>query len=184
MTAMGVYQPGHSVLHRLPIGVKLIGLAVLIIFISIWVNSLARLGVAAAIVAAVYLLGAIRPRAATTQLRPVLWTIGFIFILQLILTNWQRALVVCGILLASVALAIAVTLTTRTVDMLASINRMLSPLRLVGVRTDRLALGFALAIRAIPLMVELVRQVEEARHARNLPLRASTMVTPLVISAL
>ncbi|MFW0788472.1 energy-coupling factor transporter transmembrane component T family protein [Gordonia sp. CPCC 205333] len=184
MTAMGIYQPGHSVLHRLPVGAKLLGLAALIIFLSVWVNTAARLGVAAGIVVAVFILGWIKPKVAIAQLLPLLWTVGFIFVLQLIFTNWQRALVVCGVLLSSVALAIAVTLTTRTVDMLAWINWVLSPLRLVGVRTEQLALGFALAIRAIPLMVELVRQVEEARHARNLPLRASTMVTPLVISAL
>ncbi|NMO03623.1 energy-coupling factor transporter transmembrane protein EcfT [Gordonia sp. TBRC 11910] len=184
MTAMGVYQPGHSVLHRLPVGVKLLGLASIIVFLSFWVTSVARLGVAAGVVVGVYLLGWIKPRIAVSQLIPVLWTIAVLFVLQVILTDWQRALVVCGVLLASVMLAVAVTLTTRTVDVLAWINRTLSPLRLIGVRTDQLALGFALAIRAIPLMVELVRQVEEARHARNLPLRSATMLTPLVISAL
>lgn len=184
MTAMGVYQPGSSVLHRAPVGVKLLGLTSLIVFISVWVDDVARLPVALGVVVVVYLLGWINPRTAAAQLRPVLWSIGFIFALQLILTSWQRALVVCGVLAASVALAVAVTLSTRTVDMLEWINWALRPLRLVGVRTEQLALGFALAIRAIPLMVELVRQVEEARQARNLPFRATTVVTPLVISAL
>lgn len=184
MTAMGVYRPGTSPLHRLPVGVKLFGLAALIVFVSVWVNSVQRLPIAVGIVVVVYLLGWISPRKAAAQLRPVLWSIGFIFVVQLVLTSWQRALVVCGVLAVSVALAIAVTLSTRTVDMLEWINRALRPLRKVGVRTEQLAIGFALAIRAIPLMVELVRQVEEARQARNLPLRATTVVTPLVISAL
>lgn len=184
MTALGVYRPGTSPLHRAPVSVKLFGMAVAIVAMAAWVTTVPRLGAAVALVVVVFAAGGIGPRAALAQLRAALWVVGLIFVFQLIITDWQRAVVVCAVLLASIGLAIAVTLTTRTVDIISSVERGLTPLRRVGVRTEQIALALALAIRAIPLLIELVRQVEEARQARNLPLRASTMLTPLVVAAL
>lgn len=184
MTTLGVFRPGHSLLHRLPAGLKLFILAVTILLIGLFVRTPWALGGTALGVIAVYALGRIGPREAWRQLRPMIWVLLFIFVFQVVFTDWPRALVVCGVLAASVALAAAVSLTTRTTDMLDAIMYGLSPLRHIGVRVDQLALALALAIRSIPLMVEVVGQVDEARKARGLRPGARILVAPIVVEAL
>ncbi len=155
----------------MPAGAKLLGLGLLIIAMTVWVDSPARLGVAAGIV----LVGALSARlnvwALIRQLRQVLWVVGFIFALQIVLTDWRRALVVCGVLLLAVALAAMVTLTTRTTDMLDSATRAMTPLARFGFPVRQVAIALALTIRSIPLLLEIFRQVDVgtsgARAARQ-----------------
>ncbi len=184
MTVLGVYQPGSSLLHRLPAGVKLVALGIAIIVISVTVRSVQALGWATLPVAAVFALAGIGPVTAARQLRPMLWILVFIFVFQWIFTDWQRALVVCGVLALSVALAAVVTLTTTITAMLDTIVAALNPLRRFGVPVDHIAIALALTIRCIPLMVEIVGQVDEARKARGLRPGPRILVAPVVIAAL
>lgn len=184
MTVLGVYQPGTSVLHRLPAGVKLVGLGALIALMSVLVDSPATLGVAAVGVLAVAATAGMRVKTVVAQLRPVLWVVVFIFVFQLLFTDWRRALVVCGTLLLAVSLAAVVTSSTRTTDMLAAMTRGMRPLARIGFPVEQVALGLALAIRSIPVMIETVRQVEEARRARGLRFSPRIVVAPVVVAAL
>jgi biotin transport system permease protein len=184
VTVLGVYRPGRSPLHRLPAGVKLVALGGLIALMSVVVDTPAQLGVATAGVVAVLAAAGMGPRTVVTQLRPVFWVVVVIFGFQLLFTDWRRALVVCGVLVLSVALAAAVTFSTRTTDMLAAMTRAVRPLGRIGFPVEQVALALALTIRAIPLMVEAVRQVDEARRARGLRLTPRIVVAPVVIAAL
>ncbi|MFC9980612.1 energy-coupling factor transporter transmembrane component T family protein [Gordonia sp. NPDC127522] len=184
MNVLGVYRPGNTLLHRLPAGVKFVAMGVVILVLSLTVRSLTALGIATAGVAVVYALAGIGPREAWRQLRPLMWLLLFIFAFQVVFTDWRRAVVVCGVLALSVALAAVVSLTTRTTDMLDTIVRALGPLRRLGVRVDLIALALALTIRAIPLMVEVVREVDEARKARGLRPGPRILVAPVVLAAL
>ena len=60
----------------------------------------------------------------------------------------------------------------------------MSPLRRVGVPVEVLAMALALAIRSIPLLVEIIRQVDEARQARGLRPGPRILVAPIVLAAL
>lgn len=184
MTTLGIYRPGRSILHRLPAGLKLAALAVAILVIGLFVRTPLTLAGTLVGVVAVYAIAGIGPREAWRQLRPMLWVLAFIFTFQVVFTDWRRALVVCGVLAVSVALAAAVSLTTRTTDMLDALLRALKPLQRWGVRIDRIALTLALAVRSIPMMVAVVGQVDEARKARGLRPGARILVAPVVIEAL
>ena len=184
MNPLGTYRPGNSLLHRASPGVKLLGLAAGILVITLCVRTLPALGIAAVAVVAVYALAGIGPATAWRQFRPTLWILLFVFIFQVIFTDWRRAVLVCGILALSVLLAAVVSLTTRTTDMLDSLTRAMSPLSKLGVRTDLIAISLALTIRTIPLIVEIAGQVDEARRARGLRPGARILVAPIVIAAL
>ncbi|ANW66761.1 cobalt ABC transporter [Mycobacterium sp. djl-10] len=184
MTVLGSYHPGATVLHRSPAGLKLLGLGAAITLMSVVVDTPLRLAVAAATVAAAVLMSRIGFRVLAAQLRPVLWVVVFVFGFQMLFTDWRRALVVCGILLLSVALAAVVTATTRTTEMLAAITGALRPLVRFGFPVDQVALALALTIRAIPLMIETLAQVEEARRARGLRFSPRVVVAPVVVAAL
>ncbi|MBD0863880.1 energy-coupling factor transporter transmembrane protein EcfT [Gordonia sp. zg691] len=184
MNVLGVYRPGNTVLHRLPAGFKFLAMGVLILVLSLTVRTVPALGIATVGVAVIYALGGIGPRDAWRQLRPLMWLLVFIFAFQVIFTDWRRAVVICGVLALSVALATVVTLTTRTTDMLDTIVAALGPLQRFGIRIDLIAIALALTIRAIPLMVEVVREVDEARKARGLRPGPRILVAPVVLAAL
>ncbi|MEZ0341030.1 CbiQ family ECF transporter T component [Mycobacterium sp. pV006] len=184
MTVLGEYRPGRSWLHRLPAGTKLLGLGVLIVAITVVVDTPVRLGVAAAVVTLAVVSARLSPRVVIGQLRQVFWVVGFIFVLQVLLTDWQRALVVCGVLLLAVCLAVLVTLTTRTTDMLEAATRAMAPLARFGFPVRQVAIALALTIRSIPLLVEIIRQVDEARRARGLRISPRVVVVPVLVAAL
>ncbi len=181
---IGLYRPGTSFLHRLPAGVKLLLLITSIVTATVVVRTPIQVGIVAALVAALFLLARIPVKVALAQLRPIIWMLLIIGIFQVIITSPARAVVVCGVLLISVALAALVTLTTRVTDMLDTVTRALGPLRRFGVDPDRIGLMLALAIRCIPILATIVHEVAEARKARGLQWSMTALVTPVLVRAL
>jgi biotin transport system permease protein len=86
--------------------------------------------------------------------------------------------------LLTVAIASLVTLTTRVSEMLDVCQRLLRPFRRFGVDPDRVGLVLALAIRCIPLLVDIVSAVSDARKARGKGFSLRAMAAPAVVRAL
>lgn len=181
---IGLYHPGHSILHRLPAWIKLPLLLVSIVAATVWLRTPTQVLIAAVAVGALFAVARIPWRTALAQLRPVLWMLLVIAVFQVLITSPERAVVVCGVLLISVAAAALVTLTTRVGDMLDAVTRALGPLRRFGVDPDRLGLLLALAIRCVPLLAGIVHEVAEARRARGLEWSMTALVTPVLVRAL
>ncbi len=180
---IGLYQPGTSLLHRMPAGGKLLAMLLAIVGIVL-LNAPWQLGVASLVVVAGFALARIPARVAWSQLWPMRWFLLFIAIFQVIFTGWDRALMTCGTLLLTVAIAALITLTTRVTEMLDVCQRLLRPLRRFGVDPDRAGLVLALTIRCIPLMVEIVGAVSQARKARGAGFSLRALVVPSVVRAL
>ncbi|MGO4614300.1 energy-coupling factor transporter transmembrane protein EcfT [Nocardia sp. 2YAB30] len=181
---IGMYLPGDSLLHRMPAGLKLMLLIVSIVTATVFVRSLPQVGVASVVVAGLLAVARIPVKVALAQLRPVVWLVLIIAVFQVLTTSPARAVVVCGVLLISVALAALVTLTTRVTDMLDTVTRALGPLRKFGVDPDRVGLLLALAIRCVPLLAGIVHDVAQARRARGLQWSMTALATPVLVRAL
>ncbi|GHP19416.1 cobalt ABC transporter permease [Rhodococcus sp. NKCM2511] len=181
---IGLYRPGDSLLHRMSPGSKLLALTVAILATVIFARTPLEVGVVAVVVAVLFAVARIPAKVALAQLRPVLWMLLIIGVFQVIITTWQRAVVVCGVLIVSVALAALVTLTTRVTDMLDTVTRALGPVRRFGVDPDRIGLLLALAIRCIPLLASIVQEVSQARKARGLQWSMTALATPVLVRAL
>ncbi|MBF6547920.1 energy-coupling factor transporter transmembrane component T family protein [Nocardia brasiliensis] len=181
---IGLYRPGDSPLHRLPAGAKLLLLIAAIVAATVLLRSPIQVGLAALAVAGLFALARIPWRVAVAQLRPVVWMLLIIAIFQVLITSPARAVVVCGVLLISVALAALVTLTTRVTDLLDTVTRALGPLRRIGVDPERIGLLLALAIRCVPLLAGIVHEVAEARRARGLQWSMTALATPVLVRAL
>lgn len=181
---IGLYRPGDSPLHRLPAGLKLSLLLLTILAVAIGARTPLQVLIVGLVVAGLYGIARIPVRIAVAQLRPVLWMLLIIGGFQLIITTWQRAVVVCGVLLISVALAALVTITTRVTAMLDTVTRALGPLRRFGVDPDRIGLMLALAIRCIPILATIVHEVAQARKARGLQWSMTALATPVLVRAL
>lgn len=181
---IGLYRPGDSLVHRMPAGLKLLLLIASIVTATVFVRTPLEVGVVILVVGLLFAVAAIPWRVAVAQLRPVVWMLLIIAVFQVLITSPARAVVVCGVLLISVALAALVTLTTRVTDMLDTVSRALGPLRRFGVDPDRIGLLLALAIRCIPLLTGIVQEVAQARKARGLQWSMTALATPVLVRAL
>ncbi|CCQ15293.1 putative uncharacterized protein [Rhodococcus sp. AW25M09] len=181
---IGLYRPGTSLLHRMSPGWKLLALIFAILATVIFARTPLEVGVVALIVVVLFAVARIPVKVALAQLRPVLWMLLIIGVFQVLITTWQRAVVVVGVLVISVALAALVTLTTRVTAMLDTVTRSLGPVRRFGVDPDRIGLLLALAIRCIPLLASIVQEVSQARKARGLQWSMTALATPVLVRAL
>jgi biotin transport system permease protein len=179
---IGVYVPGSSPLHRMGAGVKLVLLAASVIVVAVlpewWMTAIA-LGVAVALFA----VAGIPWRVAVRQLVPVLWILAIAAPLNALFSGWESALAMSLRVSAFVALAAVVTLTTRVSAMLDAMQRALRPFG-DRVDADRIGLVLAMTVRAVPLMVEIVRAVLEARRARGAEGSMRAVAVPVVVRAL
>lgn len=183
MNTLGLYLPGTSVVHRARAGHKLLvmlgaGAG------SVLLDELWQVGVALGLVAAGYAVARIPLRIALAQLRPLVWVAGAAAVFHVVVSGWERAAVVLGVLAVLVLLAALVTLTTRTTAMVDAIVVACRPLRRLGVDAERVGLMLALGVRSVPVVVGLAEEVREAQLARGLGASPRAFAVPLIVRSL
>jgi biotin transport system permease protein len=164
---LGVYQPGDSPLHRLPVGVKLAGLAALsltIVLVRSMPASLAFLAVALLLA----LVGRVSVPTLLRAARGVLVVAVVVAGLQWWLSGYAKAVETLVDLLALALAAVVLSATTPVNAMLDAIVRWVAPLRRWGVDPERVALTFTLAIQALPGTLTLAVETRDAARARGL----------------
>ena len=181
---LSLYQPGHSLLHRLPAGGKLLALSLfgLLLFL---VRDPLLLGAAAAGALLLLLHLRLPARLLLRQLAVTLLLLAFLVLANGLLVSWEEARVVGLRLLALVAAATAVTYATRPGDIIAALQGLLRPF---GRRGERLAftlgLALALVLRFIPEVLFRIRELREAMAARGIQGRPLRLIVPLAIRLL
>jgi biotin transport system permease protein len=176
----GTYQPGTSRLHRSRAGPKLLGLLIFSTVLVAWQSPVTVL-VGFVLVAGLYGIGGFGVRTIVEQVWPLRWFVLFLLPFQWWTAGWQAAVAVVGTLVVAVAGAALVSLTTRVIDLLDVIARLLEPARAIGVDPDRVALLLALTIRAVPVIAATLHEARDARRARGLEHSTRALVTPVVV---
>jgi biotin transport system permease protein len=179
----GAYLPRDSPVHRAPAGLKLAVLAVALLLLAL-LSAPASVAAGAAAVVALAALARVGARPLAAQVRPVVWLLVPVAALQLWLSGPGRAVTVAGGILVAVAAAGLVTLTTRTEALLDALVAVLRPLRRAGVDPERVALVLALAVRSVPVIVGIAREVQQARAARGAERSLRAFAVPFVIRSL
>lgn len=177
---LGVYRPGTSLLHRLPVGAKLLGLIVLsaaVVTLHGWLTSVVALAVALALAAAARL----RPTATARALRGLVLFAAVVALLQWWWSGPERAVESLLDLVTLALLALTLSTTTATGDMLDAFTRWVRPLRRVGVDPERVALTLSMTIGAIPGTAALAAETRDAARARGLERSPRAYLTPFVI---
>lgn len=181
---LAFYVARGSLVHRTPAGLKLLVLAGL----GALVFAVPTLPVAAATLVAVVLVGLVVARLPAAlllrQARAVaVWVVAIVVVhawLTDLLTGVETALRLLALVLA----AAVVTATTRVTEMVAVVEQVCAPLRLVGVRPARVGLVLAMALRFIPLVAERADRIREAQAARGGATRGIRAVTTAVVPLL
>lgn len=164
---LGLYVPGTSVIHRAPVWLKVVVLAVFLVTTALFVDTWAGGLVSVGIVVVVALVARVPLRALARQLTGPVPVLIFVGLLLWWRGTWQDALSTVLVLLAAVSAALLLTLTTRVSAMMAGFDRMLRPLGRIGVPVEAVSLALTLTLRLIPLQVQMVGEVLDARKARG-----------------
>lgn len=179
----GFYVERDSPIHRLPAGLKLafLPLAGTLLFLTsgpVW-----ALG-ALLVVALLVIAAQIPARAALAQLRAALPMLAVLLAAQWFIAGPAAAVLVVLRFAALILAASLVTLTTRTAEMIAALERVLSPLRLLGVDPARVSLAISLAIRFIPVIATIAEEVREAQRARGGERSILALTLPIIVRTL
>ena len=177
-------SPVETWAHRWPAGVKLV-------LLCLWTAVLFQitdplwLGMAALALSAV--IASCGARFLTTALR-LLWSVWPFVLIVGLWHLWLRDLsggaTILIRMVATIAAANLVTMTTRLSDMIAVITRLTGPLARIGLRPAVLALAIALMIRFIPVMLERMAQIGDAFRARSTGKAGWRILTPALLAAL
>jgi len=179
---LSLYWPGGSWLHRLPAGVKLVALVAISAAVVAIDRPQVSVGVLVAAVALVVGVG-VPWRILIRQMRPFAVVTLVLVAVQAAIGRWDEGFVAAGRLLAVAMLAVAVTLTTRSADLVAWLERVLTALRLRPRRVFRAALAVGLALRSIDHLGVVAHRVLDARRARGLQRSVRAFAVPTVVAA-
>ena len=181
---LGVYVPGSTVIHRIPAGVKLLGLIVFIIVVTVLFRTPLTVGVAIAVTALGYVMARIRPRTAAGQILPAVPIVAFLGLFQWWQNDLTSALVIFGGLMCTIAAAALVTLTTTIAALMDALERGLAPFARFGLPVETISLAMSLTIRLIPLQFAAVKEVLDARAARGAGWSVSAFGVPVLVRSI
>lgn len=177
---LGLYHPGHTLVHRAPVGVRLAVLAAVGVAVVVLRGPWAALGLLGGVLA-VAALARLPWRATLRGLAPVLLTAALLAGYQAWQRSWPLAVEVAADLVTVALAATVVTATTPADRLLDAVHRALRPLRRVGVDPDAVALATQLMLRAVPAVGEIAEQTRDAARARGLERSPRALLVPFAI---
>ena len=205
---LGQYFPGDSPIHRLDPRVKIIATLMFIIELFI-VDNFIGFAVAAVCLGIVIAASKVPLSFILRGLKPILIILMFTFALNIfmvdgrILWQWGFLKITAEGLRLAVFMAIRLilllmgssmlTLCTRPLSLTDGIERLLAPLKKIGVPAHEIAMMMTIALRFIPTLLEETDKIMKAQQARgadfetgNLIQKAKSLIpilVPLFVSA-
>ncbi|MBX9467510.1 MAG: energy-coupling factor transporter transmembrane protein EcfT [Rhizobium sp.] len=179
-----LHVEGRSLLHRIPVKPKLLGLMVFGLTLYLIAQPLV-LTAALVLTGFLYLSTGVGLWEGLRRLKPVLFTIAFLAAVNLILLSPEETLVTTLRLVAILFLAAAVTASTTIADFMAAVTDLAWPLERLGLmKAADLGLALGLVLRFVPEIAQRYEALKDAHEARGIPVKLSRMLGPLIISTL
>ncbi len=177
-------SPVETPAHRWPAGVKL-GLLCLATIVLFAVQALSwQMGFLGGTLVLYAVPGQVFFRAGLRRLS-VLWPfVAVIIIWHFIMSDLAGGLVIVMRMLTAVALANLVTMTTRLSDMMGVVRWLTAPLRIFGIKTDRIGLAIALVVRFTPVLATKGQMLAMAWRARAVRRVGWRIITPFAVLAI
>lgn len=178
---LGYYVDKTTPVHTAPVGVKFVVLATFLIGGAIFSTTWLGAGICIAITALGYLTARIP---LTVALRQLIGPVPILLLFALLLwwrISFTQAAITFVVLLSAIGAAILFTLTTRVSEVLDALTRALRPFERWGLPVDTIALALSLTIRMVPLQVQNLNEVLEARKARGASTSITAFGVPLIV---
>ncbi|MBS0024741.1 energy-coupling factor transporter transmembrane component T family protein [Microbacterium paraoxydans] len=179
---ISLYRQGDSLVHRLPAGAKLAGLALCALVLTLLPPH--PLVVAGALGATVVLfpLGGQSLRTLVRELWRLRWLLLVLGVMLALFVSPLAAWIGAGRVAALLLLAALVTMTTRMSDLLAVLQALLRPLRRFSVEPEAVALTLSLTLTMVPVVAAFANRLREAERARGVRLGPRAAVPLLVLT--
>lgn len=178
---IAMYVPGTGILHRLPTGAKLAGLAVAALVLSLSRPGVVGTVVVLTVVSALYPAARLPWRVLGLGWWRLRWLIVVLGAAVWAFVSAEAAIESVGRIVALILLADLVTRSTRTGDLLDVLRRLMHPLRRLGVDPDAVALTVSLTIAMVPVVAVMATQVRDAQRARGIRLGPRAALPLLVL---
>lgn len=205
---IGQYLPGDSFIHKLDPRIKILLSFIYIIVLFIANNFYGYIFIAAFTILTI-VVAKIPIKYIFKGIKPIIWIIVFTAIINVTLTpgeivfKWKfikvtdkglylSAFMVIRLIFLIIGTSI-LTLTTSPIALTDGIERLLSPLKVIGVPAHELAMMMTIALRFIPTLLDETDKIMKAQMARgadfesgNIIKRAKNLVpllVPLFISS-
>lgn len=192
--SLSLYLDGDSILHRAPAGVKLLGLALVAVAVSLLPIAWWTAGVCLALPVIGYPIARIPLRQLGRNLRQLVFLLVFLLLTQLIFLDVVHAAANTSRVIGLVLLAGLLTHSTRVSVMVETVVRLFTPLtqipgaHRVGLRPhvpERIGLALALAITSVGHLSAIISQVRLAQRSRGVTLSVwrfgSAWVVPVLV---
>lgn len=175
-----LYIPGHGLMHRLPPALKLAALVAAGAGLFL-LRDLTALAVALALAVVLLALTGVRAAVAWRHLRPLAVIMALAAAVTVYGGGWRDAGAMLLRVGALAGLALAVTLSTRSSDLIDVCEKALRPLeRARLLKAGRVALALGLALRFVPEIWRNYQEIREAQAARGLAANPLAIVVPLI----
>ena len=178
-----LYSEHRTWLHAVPAGWKL-GLLVLLSTGVFWLSTPIALSLACAASVALFMSLGAAMRPAGRLLKALGIAAALVLLFHAVLQQPLVGLVSVLRMVAASLLSIALTLTTRSGDLQAVLERLLRPLAPLGVRADRFALQLALMLRFVEHFFVMWKRLDDAYRLRTGKGGGIKLLAPLTIQML
>lgn len=176
-------SPVETWAHRIPAGAKLLALS--IATLALFLLEPFMLAMATLAVAVLYLSDGLTFAAQGLRHLRMLWPFLLLIAVWHGVTGQAQAGAAIALrLLAALALANFVTMTTRLTDMIAIMTWLLAPLRRLGLSTRAVELAIAMVLRFTPMLVENGQRLAMSWRARSRRRPGWRIVMPMAALAL
>ena len=205
---LGQYYPENSPIHKLDPRVKIIAAVLYIIELFI-VKDFSGFLVCAVALGSVVAISRVPLRFIMRGLKPIILILLFTFVLNIFMVDgrilftigplkvtdagvYTAAFMAIRLILLIIGASL-LTLTTTPISLTDGIERLLSPLALIGLPNHEIAMMMSIALRFIPTLLEETDKIMKAQQARgadfesgNIIARARSLIpilVPLFVSA-
>lgn len=190
----GQFFPGQSVIHKLDPRTKIISVFVLMILIFS-AKTAASYILLTAVTCAVIFMSKIPPLTILKSVKPLIWIILFTLIIHFFTHDgepiikmfafkltWEGIIFGVTISLRLILLIIfssLLTFTTSPIQLTDAIEKLLSPLKKIGVPAHEFAMMMTIALRFIPTLIEELDKVIKAQKSRGADFESGGIVKRL-----
>ncbi|TDG94183.1 energy-coupling factor transporter transmembrane component T family protein [Cardinium endosymbiont of Culicoides punctatus] len=174
------YYQRNSPIHRLSFAIKLCWLVTLGIVLCLSSNFFI-LTISLLLTISLYIVAKIPLK----MVRAQLWSIGMVLIIVWFsYSGWINSLKAAIRFCILIFFSLLITLTTRTSDIMESIEKLLVFLSYFGLNHRKISLSLSLTLRFIPVIANSFQEVHMAQRARGIEHNFVGIIIPTVIKTL
>ena len=191
---LGQFFPGNSILHRLDPRTKIISLFALMILIFA-AEAWAAYALLTTLTCALIFLSKVPPLTVLKSVKPLAWIILFTLLIHFVSHDGEVLAkvyvfkvttegIIYGVkislrLVLLILLASLLTFTTSPLKLTDATEKLLSPLKKIGVPSHELAMMMTIAIRFVPTLLEETDKIIKAQKSRGLDFESGGLINRL-----